>query len=416
MRTNHSPSERGQAIILIALAIFGLLALTALAVDGGNAYSERRRAQNAADATVLDAALAKVRGQDLYTEGLARAASNRYEDTNAGAGSSNPSLNVEIYAPPISGPYSGNPEYVQTFITITTPTYFGRVVGIPDVTNRVEAVARARPPVINPMAFGNAVVGLAPEECKAVTYNGSSSVTLIGSGIFVNSNCANSAFFNNSNSPGSNMTAPCLQSVGGITYNPGSLNIPSECLSTGASSWGYPPTNILMPDPTCSGTAHATGNTMSPGNWSGQFPPNNVDHLNPGIYCVSGDFRINGGQTLIGQDVVIRMNSGNISWNGGATVQLDAPNDGPFAGLLIFIPMSNQATVSINGNGASSITGSILAPSSAVSLEGGSGTGGLHTQVVGYTVGFSGSSGISLVYNSAEQYHPPLPPTIELVQ
>ncbi len=85
-----SPSERGQAIILIALSIVGLLGLVALAVDGGNAYSERRRAQNAADTTVLDAALAKLRGQNLYTEGLARAASNKYVDSDATAASSTP--------------------------------------------------------------------------------------------------------------------------------------------------------------------------------------------------------------------------------------------------------------------------------------------------------------------------------------
>ena len=55
----HSKHEKGQALILIVLAIFGLVGLTGLTIDGGNAYSDRRHAQNAADAAVLAAALAK---------------------------------------------------------------------------------------------------------------------------------------------------------------------------------------------------------------------------------------------------------------------------------------------------------------------------------------------------------------------
>ncbi len=98
-----------------------------------------------------------------------------------------PDINVEIYNPPISGPYSGNAEYIQTFITATIPTYFGRVVGIPTITNKVEAVARAKPPIITPPFNGNAIVGLAPEECHAVVYQGNATTTVTGGGIFVNS-------------------------------------------------------------------------------------------------------------------------------------------------------------------------------------------------------------------------------------
>ncbi len=45
----------GQALVLLALAFAGMLALLALAIDGGNAYAQRRRAQNAADAAALSA-------------------------------------------------------------------------------------------------------------------------------------------------------------------------------------------------------------------------------------------------------------------------------------------------------------------------------------------------------------------------
>jgi hypothetical protein len=45
--------ESGQSIIVIAVAVVVLLALVALVVDVGNAYAQRRRAQNAMDAAAL---------------------------------------------------------------------------------------------------------------------------------------------------------------------------------------------------------------------------------------------------------------------------------------------------------------------------------------------------------------------------
>ncbi|MGD9146084.1 MAG: pilus assembly protein TadG-related protein, partial [Anaerolineae bacterium] len=45
--------ESGQSIIIIAAAVVVLLALVALVVDVGNAYAQRRRAQNAVDAAAL---------------------------------------------------------------------------------------------------------------------------------------------------------------------------------------------------------------------------------------------------------------------------------------------------------------------------------------------------------------------------
>src|SRR5829696_3991576 len=53
--------EKGQVLILIALAAIGLVGFTALAIDGSRVFSDRRHAQNAADTAALAAALAKIR-------------------------------------------------------------------------------------------------------------------------------------------------------------------------------------------------------------------------------------------------------------------------------------------------------------------------------------------------------------------
>jgi Flp pilus assembly protein TadG len=413
---NKLPSERGQAIIVIALAAIALIAMTALAIDGGNVYSERRRAQNAADTTVLDSALAKVRGQNMYTEGLARAASNNYADTDPNSGSSSPDVNVEIYNPPISGPYAGNSEYIQTIITAKVYTYFGRVIGIRTITNKVEAVARAKPPLTSAMAFGNAVVGLSPHDCQAVKYQGGAGATVTGGGIFVNSDC-NTAFFNQSNA--GSLTIPCLQTVGGYEYNDQVVHIgPPVCIEDSAPP--LPP--IVYPNPVCSGPAHISADytTLSPGSISGQFPPSShgvtVSQLQPGIYCVDGDFRMNAGDTLTGHDVLIVMISGNVTWNGGATLQLDAPSVDPFKGLLLFMPENNHGTISINGSSNSTFTGTFLAPSADITVDGSGGVSGMNSQIIGNTVYLSGNSSTLINYNDEDNYDAPVNPAIELVQ
>ncbi len=75
----HHSSEKGQALILIALAVIGLVGFSALTIDGGRVLSDKRNAQNAADTSVLSAALAKIQGKSDYKNyGVTRATSNGY--------------------------------------------------------------------------------------------------------------------------------------------------------------------------------------------------------------------------------------------------------------------------------------------------------------------------------------------------
>src|SRR3990172_6540394 len=305
----HS-SEHGQVLVIIVLAMFGLIGMTGLAIDGSRAYSDRRQAQNAADTAALAAALAYVRtpDEDWTTVGYTRAASNGYDD--------NETTNfVDVYHPPIEGAYTGNADYVQVIITSHLGTLFGRVIGIEQVTNTVQAVAKVDPPVYSEMYFGNAVVGLAPEECKAVKYQGNVDTTITGGGIFVNSDCPDAAFFNNSSS--AKLTAPSLTAVGGADYKAGALNVPSITENAVDKALSYPPRNIVLPNIACSDDAEVQedGITLSPGNWSGKFPPKDVIYLESGTYCVNGDFTLNAGETLIGHDVVISLESGDVHWN-----------------------------------------------------------------------------------------------------
>src|SRR3990172_7333160 len=67
-------SRQGQSLVIVTLLLFALMGMLALALDGGNGFFQRRRAQNAADAGALAGAreLCLVEG-DLPTKQAAAA-------------------------------------------------------------------------------------------------------------------------------------------------------------------------------------------------------------------------------------------------------------------------------------------------------------------------------------------------------
>lgn len=419
--------ERGQALILIVFAIVGLIGITALTVDGGNAYSDRRHAQNAADTAVLAGARAIIRGEAWKPAALSIASANGYSDTDHTITSSLTASNVEVYscdeadAAVDCGVYDGDPDYIQVKITSIVNTFFGPVVGIQQLTNRVQAIAKVIPGDIDEMFSGNALVGLSPDACPGISYQGTANTTVTGGGIYVNSNCQPDAFDNQSSS--AQLSAPSLCTVGGIDVNSTGINIPSQ--TEGCAPLGFPPENMVMPNPTCGAqTATQTGGNMSPGNYSaGDFPPAGVIYLESGIYCISGaghDFKLNAGDVLTGNDVVIVVEDGDVDFNGGAEIHLDAPDTGPFAGLLLYLPMGDPIdftrNVTINGNSNSTFTGTFLAPSSDCTLNGTGGLDEVDGQVICYTASLSGTTNITIHYNDLQNFNTQELPQLELTR
>jgi hypothetical protein len=155
---------------------------------------------------------------------------------------------------------------------------------------------------------------------------------------------------------------------------------------------------------------------MSPGNWSGTFPPNGVKTLNAGTYCINGTFKMNANDTLTGTGVTIVMQSGGIDWNGGARIILSAPTSGNLAGLLIYAPMSNTSTMRFNGNAETLLTGTVLMPAAPIIFNG---TGNLNpsrVQIVGYTIELTGSNATNVLYQDADNWDASMPAEIGLVR
>src|SRR5688500_20216667 len=93
-------AKRGQALIIIALALVGIVGMVALVIDGGNVFLDRRGAQNAADSAALASALSRIHGgQDWIAVAVSSATVNGYNNDGV-------TNNFQVYSTPKYGPNS----------------------------------------------------------------------------------------------------------------------------------------------------------------------------------------------------------------------------------------------------------------------------------------------------------------------
>src|SRR5205823_5107694 len=154
--------------ILVALCLIVLLAVAALAVDGGMLLDNRRRVQAAADAAALAAAADLFKNYPAYNgldlTGTASAAGQ----TNAAA---NGCTDVTVNIPPASGIFAGKAGYAEVVISFYQPRYFSSIFGSEPVAVRARAVARGL--WVN---FNDGVIVLHPTQSGALSANGNGDV------------------------------------------------------------------------------------------------------------------------------------------------------------------------------------------------------------------------------------------------
>jgi hypothetical protein len=404
--------QRGQAIILIVFAIIGLVGITALAVDGGNAYLERRRVQNAVDATALGGALARIKGQGWINETYKIARNNGYNndgETNA----------VQVFSPPATGAYTGDVEYIQVRITSRVPTYFASVVGIRQIAVAAEAIVRTKKSELKEILDGNAVISLAPtSDCqdeRSFWVHGESTLDITGGGIFVNSNNPECALYTNAN--GSiRIDDGEITVVGGAKVQKPQLITPFPP-RTNQAPISYPPP-FFLPKVGCGGKVAQIledGVTMTSGSYDEDiFPPEGVQYLEGGVYCIGGDFEM-GGNSLEGSGVTFVLD-GRIKWSGNSYVNLSAPMTGDLAGLLIYATIENKNRMVITSNSFSSLRGTILMPGAEIHLNGGDSQIGYHSQIIGYRIYSNGQSNIVIKYKDEHNYDAYTMPEIYLIK
>ena len=431
-------SESGQIFVLLILGIIVLLGFAGLALDGGLVYSQRRHAQNSSDASSLagGGAAGLVLDQVQYASfhcgltevyqarqaavasAINRAVSNDFTIT-AGSGST-PAENEVV----TSCVTYDNGSYVEKYIDVMVnmandvETSLIHFVYPGPIRNVVDSRTRIYPRT--PIAFGNAIVSLSTN-CQGndggVTFDGggNSDINIKGGGIFSNS-CLETN--------GSSLDICVDATPGGTCDGDGSIAYVTTYSQSGNPGITPAPVNAPIPLPTFDVTPpdcgslpdqgqHSGSGTISPGRYSRIRQNSNSGNLvmNPGLYCLYGDFTINGG-TLTGNDVTIYMATGDFSTAGNATQNLDAPPAGcnlngsttgcppSIPGMLIFMAESNSGNITLQGDTASSFLGTVYAPSGTIDLGGGSSTmPTANTQLIADTVKVHGNVTIDINYD-----------------
>lgn len=189
------------------------------------------------------------------------------------------------------------------------------------------------------------------------------------------------------------LTVDCLISGGGVSLTSGAQLTECRSAVTQAPPVADPFADLAEPEAS-GGCQNANGASLSPGRYCGGMRLGGDVTLAPGVYHVSGgDFRVNSNTTVTGTGVTIFLDRGvNVSVNGNATLNLQAPTSGDYSGILFFGARDGTGASTFNGTAQSRMTGAIYMPGQAVSYLGNfAGLSGC-TQIVARTVAWSGST------------------------
>ena len=346
---NAHRSEKGQAIVLIILSIVGLFGFAALAVDMGQIYSERRRAQSAADAAALAAAYEANTGTG---NPIWVAEDMTYE--NGGYENNEVDTWVEVNNPPVDSPYEYCPacnnnfdfyDYFQVKITRKLNPIFMQIFGRNFSMLTVEAVAHARP--VDSISPGNAVHATS-NDALALTVDGGVNARITGGNLRSNGG---------GDKDGKPKT-PKIEVIDAKVYTATGWSNPFNVFP--APKVDGPVFPAIPNTPNCNrpaGTVSVDGKkgttTYTPGVYENVInTPNGVSVMKPGMYCLKDGMTINGTSQVSGDGIFIVLLGGDIEIKGGAYVNWKRPNnllDGlepgkegktgnQWGGMLIYVP------------------------------------------------------------------------------
>ena len=461
--SDKQSQEKGQALVLITLAMVVLLGFTALAVDGGMVYSDRRHAQNASDAASLaggSAAALKLENEHITygtwscskgdildamdlgeAAAIDRAGDNGFSiDTNindfhgvwADCG-------VQDY-----GPWSEKYIDIHTHISTTTPTSFAHFVYSGKLMSRVHAVTRIRPRTA--FGFGAAILALNDDpNCdgnqNGIVFDGNIEVEVEGGGILSNGCLKGSGNTLDVEVIGGNIVhVGELETQHADAFNP--TPIPGGGMKLPDFAVGYPTPDCSAVDdyghPSTEFRNGAGGPDNDPefipaGNYSKIKMNGAVELEGGGLYCLYGDFDAGNNnltiRTMTTADgkkymgVTIYLLSGSFIVDGNAdTVVLTAPPDDPdpspaIPGMLLYLAEGNEGLVKLRGSSDSIFVGTIYAPNGTIDIAGtpdmpaGEKTE-FNTQLVAYNVKIGGNAYVNVNFDEDTAYL--MPTNLEL--
>lgn len=407
--------RRGMVAVLVVLCLAVLVGVAAIALDGGMALTERRRAQDVADAAALAAAadlFAHYRtnqGFDVNgtaaTSALSIAAANGYR--NDGTQSV---VTVRVSpAPPVqSDPAitdaSGNlkPGYAEVTVQFNEPRFFSSLWGRGTIPITARAVARG---LWVPIPSG--LILLDPTSAGALTAKGNATLTVSGGSVVVNSNDSSGA-----SAVGNAMvTAPAFFFAGTPGYSTTGNAQFVGTINSGATPVADPLASLPPPDPSTLTLQHAGGLkissdapvTLNPGVYRGgiQITGKGSVTLNPGIYYMDGGgFSITGQGSLSGDGILVYnapTTSGDvIKLAGQGSISLTPMTGGVYQGISLFQDRTSAATISITGNGSVSILGTVYAAGGTLDVAGNGSGDVVGSQFIGYDMSLKGNGDFTI--------------------
>ncbi len=449
------PSEKGQIVVFLALAVLGLLGITALAIDGGMIYADQRYSQSSADAASLAGGGAVAEGfnnlgmieeswdctalstaiSNGYTAAIQKAAANGYSISKDNA------LGIDAHDHGVNITCNSTGKYVDVEVMLTkvTKTSFVQLFNKKDMKTTVYSKTRAKPRRVG--AGGASIVSLShlgddvTDDCGSkqggVWFSGTNKTTLLNGGVY-----SNSCVDKNSGASTVSMTNAT------VTYHNTSYSAGISDPTPKSDPNYHPLTYEKLPFPNeeyCTRTdadnplpyygdvkfTSSTEETLNPGryhDWDFMGPVK----LNPGLYCISGTVKMNASSyvyTPVAYDtdghrlgITIYYSGNSLTLNGGADTELNAPHgftdytdpDLHYAvdNLLVYIPPGNDADVVLNGNANNTLSGTLYMPSSNVKINGAAGVGTFSTlqcSIIGFWVTVTGASDIYIKYESQMQ-------------
>jgi hypothetical protein len=420
MRLIDTQRRRGTVVVAVGVCLVAMLGIIALSLDGGLQLDKRRQAQAASDAAALAAASELFRtiftndGLDngpipnktgpaagsirQFAKDVAKA--NGFEDGENG-------VTVEVYIPPISGPFTGMKGHVEVKIACVQARYFSRVFGpTEEIPIGARAVARGTRTTVN-----NGLIVLNPTLKGSFSTAGGGDVDVGGSAaVIVNSNHPEAMIANG----GGSVSAPYYD----VTGTPG-WSTPGGGSFEGTINNGVEPTPdplrfVPEPDPTTMITrstkrlTHSSANTITlrPGLYEGGIAVSGKGNvvLEPGLYYMRGGFSFSGQGSLTGLGVTIfnypLSISDGIDLSGQGAITMTPPMDGPYQGITLFQSRTatDQPTVSVTGTGTAPLymTGTFYAPKAELKVTGNGTEDTIGSQYISDTLTLGGNGSFNV--------------------
>jgi hypothetical protein len=408
--------ESGQALILIAAALGGLLLGIGLALDTGQIFVARRAAQTAADAGAWAGAAV------LYAGGsaaLARTAAT--DDATRNGYTAGTYITVTTSSPPTSGTYAADPGYIEVTITeqVLTRFLFGASAGRTAVTVRaVAGLARS--------GTGQAVIVLRPTGSNTFAVANNTRFTITGGG--TNTNTSN----NNSVQVGSGamLTATFHRVTGNVGAADAGRMSPAPVTGVVAAVDPF----LALAGPTTTGVPVYAGQsitnatvTLNPGVYTGLITVGNngIARLNSGNYIFRAGFTAtgNGSVVLAGAGGVLLYNAnasypaaggscGNLSLAGSGTLTLSASKTGSYAGMLVFQGRTCTNAAAVTVRTGTSLGGTLYVPAATLTITAANSIT-IASQIVSYELAISGANTLTMTFTGSSVAGTRVPSLVE---